>query len=390
MRTEIDMRRPGWLASAKSPVASLELVGSAMKLAHAHASMFAAVCVLALPGVLCAQTFTTPLPPAEIGSPPPAGVTTMPLNGQPWNPYDTGYATAQPPVLVAAAAPAERAGLIAGGGAYFLKPRFSENLGRLTVTQVAPNPSATFDEFTFDGNAAPVFWVGYLGRRQTGARIRWFRFEDSAELSFDPAAAPPTLFPQDPTADRAAEEFTLTTFDLEAMTVQQAGAWTNLYSMGVRFAKVDFSADSRLGNAAPGFTSTAEFEGAGPTFALETQKRFGESRYGFYGLARGSFIYGDTDRRTLSPVDEFQQRRDDLIAIGELEVGTFACFCVKSTYGFGKIAFVGQYWSNTGNPSGFVLDTNSVVPVGFSDTVVSDAGVDLGLIGLQVSGGVNY
>lgn len=277
----------------------------------------------AAPGPLWA---VEPARPAYLGGPVPSS----PLAVAPLTPGDAGEHC--DPV----------AGPIGGASLYFLRPYLNNNPAfTTTVTTVTPGlvPTLTTSAFTtdFEWDSEPAYsaWVGFVSECGLGARARWFHFDHTANaIQTTPGAAPGTTItgpsiprlpqlpglraaPLDPfgspglvqglpgappdvlTFDSDLEIYSI---DVEGLFALRSGRWSWLFSGGGRYLHLDQDYNATLTNAGPPggpaetqqLTSSRNFNGFGPTAAVEGAVRLGRSNLSVFGGGRGSLLVGSS------------------------------------------------------------------------------------------------
>src|SRR5262249_36021939 len=134
-----------------------------------------------------------------------------------------------------------------------------------------------------------------------------------------------------------------------------------LASVGIRYAHIAQGYNAAVVNANGSLGATIlsgnNFNGAGPTAALETRRRLGTTGLFLYAKARGSVLFGTARKSAVekpfaaAEAEEAQSRTHSTIPEGELEFG--AGFQRATGIGnlFVKFGLVGQGWITAGNAS---------------------------------------
>ena len=202
-----------------------------------------------------------------------------------------------------------------GGGVYYVQPNFHTNPAFLRFTGTGLTLSTQQSDFRYNMQVAPLGWISYVSDAGWGIRGRYFQFDQGAAGTFTGdgtsfVSSVPTngavgsVFAGAPgdVADFSSR-LRVEVWDLEGTYTFTSCRWNFLAAAGVRYANLFQSYDAKstpAGGALPSSTSTvSSFNGAGPTFALESKYRFGESGFAVYGSARGSSV-------RLGPLDVWQ------------------------------------------------------------------------------------
>jgi len=184
-----------------------------------------------------------------------------------------------------------RAGWYSGVEAVYVKPYFEEG--------VAASPS-------YDFEVSPRVWLGYQTSSGLGWRVRYWQFDHDAN---------PVVDPLDGLERHSLQAQVL---DLDVTQFLSFGGFEMTASGGVRYAR--FKADSF--DATNG-TMNTDFEGIGPTLALDMRRPLG-NRLSLIANGRTSVLFGDTRlQRADDPVfGAFTVTKDDdLVCSLETQVG---------------------------------------------------------------------
>ncbi len=327
---------------------------------------------------------------------------------------------------------------------------FTDRITDLAGTFLSINTvvGARQQDFAWDYEVAPRAWVGLIGCDGFGFRARWFWFDHGAQTeeltndgsalitAADPlgvntavgqafnASFPAGIFSNvnspgfliqrlaqlgirdDPDVLRFDSDLSLEVYDLEAIQEISNCRWTVLFSGGARYAHMAQSYDATRFNL---FTRTLgvnteiatdfaairsghNFDGVGPTGAIEVRRLLGDSGLALYGNVRGAVLFG-SGKHNASAVSQVTdalfdpagtpliqvevggfasaaRARDDVMPVVEWEVGAE----IGRKAGNGRLilgaGLVGQTWYGAGNAS-------------------SENG-NLGLFGVVVNAGLSY
>jgi hypothetical protein len=199
-----------------------------------------------------------------------------------------------------------------------LKPHVGSLGVNLTGTDVALTPE-------YDYEFAPRFWLGWDNPDGLGIRARYFNFDADATQEL-----PGPLAIGDVLLEGLNTQLSAQTFDLEAT---QRGCLGNLQFQlggGFRYAKMETGlgveglADVD-GEIVPFIGGIGmDFEGVGPTVAIDVRRPFGCRGLALVGGARSSWMYGTTDFHGTGiiadlPISVYAE--DHMMQISELSLG---------------------------------------------------------------------
>jgi len=240
--------------------------------------------------------------------------------------------------------------------------------------------SITETEFDYDLEFSPRVWFGLDFYDGLGWRVTWWEFDHApAEKTTSPPANgfgevrnPP--FGQTDFGDvdisstipgdifSAASGLEAYTIDIETLKRTSFCSWDLAIGGGIRYANIEQSYSSQLSNndglALGQIDYRQSIEGIGPTVSLAASRSLSAS-LGFFCNARGSILFGDGES-LLSAGEDLDQnvpllttittRRDDLLSIGDLQVGFRWQSCSGRLHRpFLSIALEGQIWNGAGN-----------------------------------------
>jgi hypothetical protein len=333
----------------------------------------------------------------------------------------------------------QKCGHIVGGiGAYFLKPRFDQNPAFTraveTFSSGNSNSSSTIalssQDFGYDPSVSPLLYFGYVSDCGLGVRARWFQFDQGSSVTGQNGPLAPStgstttdsviLVPTGNTfVDLIRSElfgsavsssnpnqvdslsFTshllLQVWDLEATQDLQTGPWSFLFAGGVRYlhmaqrygmySKVLVPGGNTDGllNGDSTFVFDHDFNGVGPTLAIEAERRLGSSGLSLYGTARGAVLFGKangTEAGIATSVSSNQanavststfvntESHNKVLPVLEFEVGVQYGWTGTRFSPFIRSGFVGQSYFGAGSATS--MDGN------------------LGLFGLSVTAGTHF
>jgi hypothetical protein len=266
----------------------------------------------------------------------------------------------------------------AGAGIYLIAPNFETNPAVRISTATGVATTTTQRDFTWGSEVAPLAWLAYTREDGWGVRGRWYNFDGDSNVSavHDGSAGLTLIFPDPlgvigtPTVTTEStfdiqSNLRLDVWDLEATKSLQSGPWTLLVAAGVRYAHMSQDYNFVGVETATGDTATLRsghnFNGIGPSFALESRRALGGNGLALYGNARGAVLFGTAKQTaffaladaagvvTASALNTAQQ--SDVLPVGELEVGLEYGRQMGHVRVFAQAGFVGQVWWGAGNAS---------------------------------------
>jgi hypothetical protein len=325
-------------------------------------------------------------------------------------------------------------GFFAGAGFYYVRPLFSSNPAILT-TQLVGDPARTFSatatasqEFKWDYQMAPRFWLGYEFDDGWLIRSRYWRFHSS------PDKVRLVQWPDQP--GQSTEVATVGGYPIVATSlVPGMSANTFLVSSGLHLDVADFEAGRCLTTQNCMFTGTAgiryadltqsyngtlfnpgsafegemiqqqqmtnAFHGVGPTLA-------GQGRYylggglSLFGDVRGSLLYGHGKEfagqvflggAPAGQAFASQGDRGLMLPVGELELGVGWDGALGQSLWSFNVGFASQMWWNAGSasvPPGGTFPSLPAFGPAAASPVVSSTSSNLGFAGLTVTLGVQF
>ena len=234
-------------------------------------------------------------------------------------------------------------GLTAGFEAVLAKPYFATNSAPRFGGAQATLP----EKWEFD--MAPRAWLGYTLPGGMGGRFRYWQFD---HRSVQQTLALPG------SEQQLQSRLALQTFDIEWTQRAQMGRLVFNVAAGLRYATIDHASHNQftLITAPPFETSSShfvqEFHGGGPTLAVEMWRPF-LSKFAFYGIARGSILFGNRFEQGLSNINDLnfdvQNRHESLLPIGELQLGTQWSEPIGRGVFFARTGIEAQVWGDAGN-----------------------------------------
>jgi hypothetical protein len=234
-------------------------------------------------------------------------------------------------------------GLTAGFEAVLAKPYFATN----SAPRFGAAQTTLAEKWEFD--MAPRAWLGYTLPGGMGGRFRYWQFD---HRSVQQTIALPG------SEQQLQSRLALQTFDLEWTQRAQTGRMVFNFAAGLRYATIDHASHNQftLITAPPFETASAhfvqEFHGGGPTLAVEMWRPF-LSKFAFYGIARGSILFGNRFEQGLSNINDVnfdvQNRHESLLPIGELQLGTQWSEPIGRGVFFVRTGIEAQVWGDAGN-----------------------------------------
>lgn len=263
----------------------------------------------------------------------------------------------------------------------FLKPRYDSNPA-FTVTESdgASLDVLTVRDFDYDLKLTPRVWLQRESANGVGWRAQYWQFDDNGNsLATSPPANGfgrvdhPAFGNVDIGSTIPSDIFSASTslnayaIDLEGTkTVDFCSWWLNV-TAGIRHASITQDYAAQLRNANGGLRGRLDYShrvsGIGPTMSLTATRSVGPC-WTFFGMSRAALLF-DEGRSRLSATEDadlttpFTTRRvtqrDDLLPIGELQVGGEWKPTMVSRKGVCawqptiSAALEGQLWGNVGS-----------------------------------------
>jgi len=295
----------------------------------------------------------------------------------------------------------------AGGGFYLIQPYFASNPIGAYRSSVGTTFSRVERDFPYHMDVAPLAWLSYTSESGLGFRVRYWQLCQSSQDSFGLpkgasfASAAPLGLTITAGADEgfaAASDLMLLVWDFEATQVWRCDNWQILGAAGIRYAHLaqDYLAASSGivgGPNAQYLDSGHNFNGAGPTVAVDIKRLFPSSGFALYSNARGALLFGSAHQRVFRQVtspttglplslEESASFQATVLPVGELEFGAEYRRDLGHADLLVQLGLVGQVWLGAGNGA------NSSVLNGGS--FHSDNNSNLGFVGMAFRFGVTF
>lgn len=273
--------------------------------------------------------------------------------------------------------------LAAGFAAVFLRPHFEHDVAFIdTIDNGAVSTRQTDVPFDYDMEFSPRFWLEYCKSNHLGLRATYWSFDHDSPLMQATVDEPgeeinsPIRFiranatafePLDLSARaqgdvfRAQASLDVDVIDLEGTKWTDFCTWQFGASAGLRYASLQQTYSSVVTTSEDqtvnAFFGSHRFDGVGPTFALEMRRPMG--CFNWFSMARGSLLYGNgkygftafenLDSTALPLTTIVEQQRNDIIPVGELQVGLewSKQFCNGGRL-FCRTALEAQLWQGAG------------------------------------------
>lgn len=257
-----------------------------------------------------------------------------------------------------------------------VKPHFDKNQALATLK----SDGATFEnfrrtEFDYDMELSSRVWLQYEMPDGLGLRVRYWKYAESPEsVSANPPANGLGRIDHPVFADvdvsstipdeiySASSELDVYTIDIEATRTVDFGNWWVNASIGLRVGSVEQAYLGQLTDNAGTLLGQIDFEhelrGAGSTMSVYVAR----SCVGLtlFGMARGSLLLSEGEstlfaREDLDLTNSFNTNRtsdrDDLLPIGEIQVGLEWRQSYRTHNPFIRAAFESQVWGDAGSAS---------------------------------------
>jgi hypothetical protein len=264
-------------------------------------------------------------------------------------------------------------GLVAGFEITFLKP----HLNAAESVEIIPGfPLTEIEDNEY--NAAPRFWVGYVGNDGLGARIRWWEFNHTLNGETF------TLVDQ-----QAVEQLdSLGGLEVEALDIEMTqeidlGLWDMTIGGGVRYGRTEHYM-SQLYADELFIDAYSDFDGFGPTLFADMRRPIGCNGFALVGNVRASLLFGEdkVNAYTEFPagddlliIQDVHIARDNSVAVLEAQMGgEYSSDIGCGTRVFARGVAEGQIWT----------DATRQIDMGTASIESSD----IGLVGLTFGVGL--
>jgi hypothetical protein len=322
-------------------------------------------------------------------------------------------------------------GIYAGVGIYILRPFFTNNPATTTTgstsnfggTSSVSTFASSASDFRYDYTVSPRLWLGYSGASGLGARVSWWRFDQTATAdTFHQNAG--TNFTTITAGGLSSSPFGSTTdflavknrlfLDVWDFDITQRWQGKNGWLLGgggVRYLHISQSYNASLTETPSSFGTTFggafhasnNFDGAGPTLFLEGHRRVGGSGFGVYANARGAVLFG-SGRQTSLTLNTFsssfvpgttttfsnlsfvQASHDPVLPVVEGELGVEWLGQRGNYTPFFRVGVVGMNYWNVGSAT-----AAGTSPFGFPGGGSSGASnSNLGFLGVSLTTGISF
>jgi hypothetical protein len=314
-------------------------------------------------------------------------------------------------------------------GFYFLKPVWRSNPAIIYFQSNNPGGgapatnAAVVSDFDYGLNFVPKISIGAENDHGFGVRVNWWQFATGTTRSatLNPPAAGfnelASAFPLGagftaltPGIMTAGANLRMVVFDFEATQDVVFNQWALQLSGGVRYAHISQNYNATFNGAFDGpggtltdvVTSGHSFNGAGPTFSVDVERRLGSSNFSLYVNTRGSLLFGRTKQSASSvitrvtgagsasasnPQNNMSNSEATNIPVGELEIGARWERDWGRRSAFVQVGLVGQAWFRAGNSS-------RSTPVMGNDFLPNEGATPtddtLGLVGFNLTAGLHW
>jgi hypothetical protein len=319
-------------------------------------------------------------------------------------------------------------GFSAGVGIYVLRPFFSNNPATTTTGSsfssggppFVSTSAATTRDFRYDYTVSPRLWLGYSGASGLGARLSWWRFDQTAQadtfhqnpdfahfttIQAGGLSSSPPGFGNITDFLAVKNRLFLDVWDFDLTQRWQGQNGWLLGGGGVRYLHISQSYNASLTQTASPFGSnfggafhaSNNFDGAGPTLFLEGHRRVGGSGLGVYASARGAVLFGSGHQTSLtlnqfsgtgfsfSSVSIIQGSHDPVLPVVEGELGVEWSRQRGNYNPFLRLGVVGMNYFNVGSAT--AAGTSTFGTFGGSN---GTANSNLGFLGVTITTGISF
>lgn len=289
-------------------------------------------------------------------------------------------------------------GFYAAAEAVIVKPYFEDEVD--TVRTIVIEPGEIIDmevqlDPDYDHALTPRVIAGYRWCSGLGVRGRYWVFDQSA-IPLSASETIGTVF----ATETLAGSLNVRVADAEFTKMLACGAFKVELGGGVRYGKVEMGAsatDTFLLSDGSTFSQTtlgnSNFEGVGPTAAIEARHCLGHSPFAVVGNLRGSLLFGQTlfyrakfdSSAPDNLAENFVRGSDDVVPVLESQVGIeyskqYRCGVLSA-----RVAMEAQWWGVATPGAGLAAELNQPL---MRDELTTDR--DLGFFGVAVGIGYNW
>ncbi len=184
-----------------------------------------------------------------------------------------------------------------------------------------------------DFQVSPRIYLGFDNAEGLGVRARYWTFDSDAELAFPTDGAHDFDFdfgPGEVSVLGTQSWLSADTLDLEATQRGCLGHFQFQLAGGFRYAKMETGVgiygDYEVDDTDTPYTAgiDMDFEGVGPTIAIDVRRPFGSRGLALVGNARSSWMFGKTDINGAGVLDAFPvgiYADDHMMQINEVSLG---------------------------------------------------------------------
>lgn len=218
---------------------------------------------------------------------------------------------------------------------------------------------------SFNWNYDPAFrvWAGYENDEGFGARARYFYYDQDAktQTATAPAGGMADRGLGDSRGDYVAEAFTnpgetiaaiaglhIEAVDMEATQRIDFCTATTTLSGGVRYGQLKSVVAVANVDQGVGYLQQSDFEGWGPTVALNARRPIRNGNLSLVAGMRSSVLFGNSSVTVLGlNQNSFSQfSRNNGVFIGEVRIGVSYARCLNNGIQLvGRAGWEGQYWA---------------------------------------------
>lgn len=252
----------------------------------------------------------------------------------------------------------------AGCDHVLVKPHFSRNIAYWSEGEV----TSEFSSFAWETNYTPRAYFGYQACNGMGIRGRYWTFDGSASF-FKEELSDEEIVIESYLADASVEinvDETLEglhyidtrVFDFEFTCHRHFRQGWLTGSGGMRYAKITQGADwYETGNSSAQLNESInllyEFEGIGPTLALESGVPLFDSSFAFFANYRGSLLFGDRSGSVIGTgAADIIPVYDGLLPMVEGQIGVQWLRAIRGRTLTLRAAMEAQSWFRAGGASG--------------------------------------
>ncbi len=187
----------------------------------------------------------------------------------------------------------------------------------------------------YDAEVSVRFWLAWDNPNGVGLRMRYWTYDNGTQM-LDPFVGVATI----------ANGLEADAFDLDATIRGSVGCTEFQLAGGVRYGRLQNDLSLAIPNLFTGALE-AEFEGIGPTIALNVSRPIGYRGLSLVGGVRGAWLYGETDLEAgaVGVGSLALEAREHMMQVWEIQLGLdWRRTTARGRQVFGQLLLEAQAW----------------------------------------------